>query len=240
MSLLQGGDPVTRPQNPSRTLVGPQVSFSLREVVHQSWGRDDRGNTCGQFAGQELGSVSGSSVEGQQRKPLALLLFPFPSSPINPPHFPRPLRSKELTGASLETTSLQQDFAFAPLEKVERYFRAKSDLQLKIGLPGLVQTRSKFTSKSQECQAGRKDRDISLETGRPPRQRALPQNRRRAALARHPNGTGVPLDLIHGHLLSHSRAALRLLQSSPCSSPCRVPQPRSPLQANLPPSAPPS
>lgn len=66
----------------------------------------DCGNTCGQFAGQEIGIVLGSKL-------LTLLLFPFPSSPTNKPHFPGPIRPKELPGASLETISLQQNFAFA-------------------------------------------------------------------------------------------------------------------------------
>lgn len=45
LSLLQGGERVSRPQNPSHTLVGPQVSLSLKEVVHQT--RGGCGNTCG-------------------------------------------------------------------------------------------------------------------------------------------------------------------------------------------------
>ncbi|XP_015715916.1 uncharacterized protein LOC107312754 [Coturnix japonica] len=42
--LSQGGEQVSRPQNISHTLVGPQVSLSLKEVVHQS--RGGCGNTC--------------------------------------------------------------------------------------------------------------------------------------------------------------------------------------------------
>jgi len=85
----------------------------VKEVVHQSWEGGGCGNTCGQFASQAIGTVTGSWDEGQQSQLLALLVFPFPSPSTNKLHFPGPVRPEELPGASLETIPLQQDFASA-------------------------------------------------------------------------------------------------------------------------------